>query len=465
MKLKTIVTFLYLLTSIPLFLFFSTSVIVWASFFVNYVFLTALTYYHLIKEPDYSPFLTSFIVFNFLFFLVAPILQISSIGSNGLFPNGFPYSTLDVVSTNFLILFFNICFFLSYIIFKKKYLKKDVNTRCAEDSYIKPLVILVLFILCLLIGVFNYTFLVDEFIRPNWMEVNQSIGSLLIRKKVLFLIPLGAIVLTYRYLSEKKIITTNTTISFLILIALLVLFIVFKNPFTEKRNALGPIYISLIYLFYPKMINSNAKMFLFLFVAMILFFPLLSSLTHVDASFYEIITNPHLVKKYFNERGGILSVFNTLHYDAFANIMATVEYVTQKGYAYGYQLLSGLLFFIPRSIWETKPLSTGQVVGDYLISEHNFQFNNLSNPLVSEGYINFGIIGILIMAIILSYFIVKLLNWLNSTDSLKEIIAFYFAIHLMFLLRGDFTNGFAYFVGTFMGVYLIPKAIIKLLKI
>lgn len=465
MKLKTIVTFLYLLISIPLFLFFHTSIIVWASFFVNYLFLTALTYYHLIKEPDYSPFLTSFIVFSFLFFLVAPILQISSIGSNGVFPNGFPYSTLDVVITNFLILLFNFCFFLTYIIFKKKYLKKDLNTRSAEDSYSKPLAILVLFILCLLIGVFNYDFLVDEFIRPNWMEVNQSIGSLLIRKKVLFLIPLGAIALTYRYLSEKKIITTNTTISFLILIALLVLFIVFKNPFTEKRNALGPIYISLIYLFYPKMINSNAKMFLFLFVAMILFFPLLSSLTHVDASFYEIITKPHLVKKYFIERGGILSVFNTLHYDAFANIMATVEYVTQRGYAYGYQLLSGLLFFIPRSIWETKPLSTGQVVGDYLISEHNFQFNNLSNPLVSEGYINFGIIGVVIMAVLLSYSIVKLLNWLNSTDSLKEIIAFYFAIHLMFLLRGDFTNGFAYFVGTFIGVYWIPKAIIKLLKI
>ena len=197
---------------------------------------------------------------------------------------------------------------------------------------------------------------------------------------------------------------------------------------------------------------------------MILFFPLLSSLTHIDASFYEIITKPQLVNKYLIENGGILNVFNTLHYDAFANIMATIEYVAKFGYSYGYQLLSALLFFIPRSIWTSKPFSTGQVVGDYLIEEHNFEFNNLSNPLVSEGYINFGIIGVLIMAIVLSYFIVKLLKWLNSTDSLKEIIAFYFAIHLMFLLRGDFTNGFAYFIGTFIGVYLIPKAIIKILK-
>jgi hypothetical protein len=384
--------------------------------------------------------------------------------ASGVFPNGLPYSTFDVVSANFLILLFNLSFFLTYIFFKKKYLKKDTTINSNENTYSTPMVILVLFILCLLIGIFNYNFLVEEFIRPNWMAANQSIGSLLIRKKVLFLIPLGAIVITYSYLKEKKIVTKNTTISFLILIILLLLFIVFKNPFTEKRNALGPIYITLIYLFYPKVINSNAKMFLFLFIAMILFFPLLSSLTHIDASFYEIITKPQLVNKYLIENGGILNVFNTLHYDAFANIMATIEYVAKFGYSYGYQLLSALLFFIPRSIWTSKPFSTGQVVGDYLIEEHNFEFNNLSNPLVSEGYINFGIIGVLIMAIVLSYFIVKLLKWLNSKDSLKEIIAFYFAIHLMFLLRGDFTNGFAYFIGTFIGVYLIPKAIIKILK-
>jgi hypothetical protein len=65
------------------------------------------------------------------------------------------------------------------------------------------------------------------------------------------------------------------------------------------------------------------------------------------------------------------------------------------------------------------------------------------------------------MAIALSFAIIKLMQWLNSGDALKEIISFYFAIHLLFLLRGDFTNGYAYFIGTLLGVVVIPKIIEK----
>ena len=466
MKLKTVITFLYLLVSIPLFLFFYTDVIVWISFFINYLILTAIAYYHLNVEKYYSPFLTSYVIFNLLFFFFAPIIQISSIETTDLlFPNGYPFNKWSVVFTNILILIFNIIFFLSYIFFKKRFLSVKTEKTSKENSFTTPLIILVLFTICLLIGLFNYNFLLDEFIRPSWMELNESKASMLLRNKVLFLIPLGGIVITYSYLKEKNTITTNTIISFLILIFLLILLFIFKNPFTEKRNALGPIYITLIYLFYPKLINSNAKMFLFLFVSMILFFPIMSAFTHVEASFGEILAKPQLILNSFVDSGGIVKTFNTLHYDAYANILATVEYVSVTGYSFGYQLLSTLLFFIPRSIWTSKPLSTGEVVGNYLIEEHNFTFNNLSNPMVSEGFINFGIIGVILMALLLSYFIVKFINWLNSYDSLKRIIAFYFALHLIFLLRGDFTNGVVYFIGTFIGVFLIPKIIIKLFRI
>ncbi len=465
MKLKTIVTFLYLLISAPLFLFFYTEAIVWISFFINYLFLTLLAYYHLNLEKNYSPFLSSYIVFNFLFFLVAPIIQISSIETNSLsFPNGYPYNSWDTIYSNFLILFCNIFFILSYIFFKKKYINPIENVKSIESNYSTPVVIFVLFIGCLLIGIFNYNFLIDEYIRASWTQPDRSIGSLLIRKKVLFLIPLGAIVITYKYLKEKKIVTNNTIISLFILASLILLLLIFKNPLTEKRNALGPIYITLIYLFYPKLINSNSKTFLFLFLSMILIFPLMSAFTHLNIPFDEIILKPQLFLNSIIESGSIIKVFGSLHYDAFANIMATVDYVSQNGYSFGYQLLSALFFFIPRSIWISKPLSTGQVVGNHLIDEHGFLFNNLSNPIVSEGYINFGFAGIILMAILLSFFIVKFMNWLNSGDSLNEIIAFYFAIHLMFLLRGDFTNGFVYFIGTMIGVLWIPKMIIKSLK-
>jgi hypothetical protein len=131
---------------------------------------------------------------------------------------------------------------------------------------------------------------------------------------------------------------------------------------------------------------------------MILFFPLMSALTHIDNTFQEILETPKLVLDKFNEQG-FFDTFNTLNYDAFANLMATVDYVSKNDFSFGYQLLSAFLFFIPRSIWPSKPISTGELVGNYLMDDYGFKFNNLSNPMVSEGYINFGLFGVFLMAI------------------------------------------------------------------
>ena len=189
---------------------------------------------------------------------------------------------------------------------------------------------------------------------------------------------------------------------------------------------------------------------------MIVIFPLSAIFTHFRSSLQEIIAKPKLLLDEF-EGGGFAEVFNTIHYDAFINITATIDYVSYEGYSYGNQLLSALLFFVPRSIWENKPLSTGQFIGDHLIYHHGFNYNNLSNPLVSEGYINFGIYGVVAMAFLLALVIVKLLAWLKSDDFSKKIIALYFSIHLLFLLRGDFANGFSYYIGVFIGVYVIER--------
>ena len=157
--------------------------------------------------------------------------------------------------------------------------------------------------------------------------------------------------------------------------------------------------------------------------------------------------------------GGISKAFNTLNYDAFSNITVTIEYVSKYGFSYGYQLLGGLLFFVPRAIWTAKPYSTGQVIGEYLIDDYGFNFSNLSNSIVSESFVNFGIIGVIIVPVILAYFFIKMIKWLNDSNYLKKIMAFYFAMHLIFLLRGDFTNGFSYYIGPLISVVFITKLI------
>jgi hypothetical protein len=300
---------------------------------------------------------------------------------------------------------------------------------------------------------------IDDITRSIYIVKEEPVSSLLIKRKVLFLIPLGGIAITYIYLKQINKLTTNTLVAFFILVALIGILLFFKNPLTEKRNALGPIYITLIYLFRPNWLNSNSKFFLFMFSSMVVIFPIMSTFTHIDASLKEMVVNPKLIVDSFIRFGGITTAFSTLHYDAYANIMATVDYVNVNGLSYGYQLLSALLFFVPRSLWTSKPTSSGELIGNYLIDKYDFGFNNLSNPIVSEGYIDFGLFGLIAMAIVLAYFIIKLMSWLQRADPLKRCIAFYFAVHLMFLLRGDLTSGFSYYIGTFIGVYTIPKLV------
>ena len=466
MKLKTIVTFLYLCISLIAFLSFDTTPIIWSSFFVNFLLITSIAYYHLNIEKAFSPFLTSFIIFNYLFFFLAPVFQISAMNDlNFRFPNDFAFNTSSVVFANLLILIFNIVFIFSYLYFKDKKLGKNKEQATEVNfKYNTPLAILVLLVACVAIAVFNYDYLLKDISESVYIIKDESTSLLLLKKKFLFFTPLGGIVLTLKHLQMTGKINSNTFFVVLSLVIFIVLLFFFKNIFTEKRNTLGPIYIALIYLFFPKLLNSNAKFFLFMFLSMVIIFPLSSTLTHIDASLEQIFVKPSLIYESFLRFGTISGAFESLHYDAFSNIMATVEYVKLYGLSWGYQLLGVCLFFVPRSLWTTKPLSTGELIGNHLFDTTPRNFTNLSNSVVSEGFINFGFIGIVVLAIVLAYFIVKFIIWHRSEDCLKQFIAFYFAVHLMFLLRGDLTNGFSYFIGPLLSVVFLPKLLIRFIK-
>ena len=466
MKLKTIVTFLYLCISLIAFLSFDTTPIIWSSFFVNFLLITSIAYYHLNIEKTFSPFLTSFIIFNYLFFFLAPVFQISAMNDlNFRFPNDFAFSTSSVVFANLLILIFNIVFIFSYLYFKDKKLGKSKEQATEVNfKYNTPLAILVLLVVCVAIAVFNYDYLLKDISESVYIIKDESTSLLLLKKKFLFFTPLGGIVLTLKHLQMADKINSNTFFVVFSLVIFIVLLFFFKNIFTEKRNTLGPIYIALIYLFFPKLLNSNAKFFLFMFLSMVIIFPLSSTLTHIDASLEQIFVKPSLIYESFLRFGTISGAFESLHYDAFSNIMATVEYVKLYGLSWGYQLLGVCLFFVPRSLWTTKPLSTGELIGNHLFDTTPRNFTNLSNSVVSEGFINFGFIGIVVLAIVLAYFIIKFIIWHRSEDCLKQFIAFYFAVHLMFLLRGDLTNGFSYFIGPLLSVVFLPKLLIRFIK-
>jgi hypothetical protein len=462
-RLRDILLLFYIGISFILFATFKADTIVWVSFLVNFFAISIITYHHLYIERYFSPFISAYIVFNYLFLLLAPMIQIGGFDEKSqLFANNFPYTVGLTVETNILIFLFHSVFFFFYLFYKKKSSKALKEIKPYVNKPVLPLTIVVLFFVSIVVFLISYNFIMDEISRPNWEKSTYSVSSLLLYKKVLFLIPLGAIILSFQYLRNNKKITKNTLYIIILLGLLSLLLFWFKNPLTEKRNALGPIYITLIFLFTPKLLNSNTKTLSFLFFSMIVLFPLVQIFTHVEYSLQEILDNPEYITREFNAESFSL-MFNTLNYDAFSNISVILDYVSVHGLSYGYQLLGGILFFIPRGLWSTKPLSSGLLVGEYVIEDYGFHFNNLSNPLISEGYLNFGYFGVILMALLLGFFIVRFLIWFRQNNYLKKILAFYFAIHLIFFLRGDFTNGFAYFIGTMAGVILIPRLINKFL--
>jgi hypothetical protein len=451
--------------NIALFATFDGALDLWMSFFASTLILTFILIYHLFVEKVYSPFISAFIVFTFLFFVVAPMVQINSfVGENPAFANNFPYNKGPAIYTNVLISIFNIVFFAAYVFFKNVKGMHRVPQLTKSSRQLTPLLIVSLTIFTLLIFVGSLGFVFDELSRPAWQRSGSSVGAFLLWKKVLFLVPFAGLILCFHYFrgcSKKNIINIVTIASVFLVFGLILLW--FKNPLVEKRNALGPMYISILFLLVPRLFNTNIKTLFFLFFTMIVAFPLSAILTHSEASFQEILENPSVLLDHM-KGGGIASAFNTLNYDAFSNIIATMDYVQQYGFSLGNQLLSAYLFFVPRGFWEDKPISTGQLVGEHLIDNYEFTYSNLSNPLVSEGYINFGVFGVIVGAVLLSFVITRAIAWLKSDDYLKKIMAFYLAIHLIFLLRGDFTNGFSYYIGALAGVIVIPKLIELMLK-
>ncbi|WP_370248084.1 hypothetical protein [Nocardioides sp.] len=86
-------------------------------------------------------------------------------------------------------------------------------------------------------------------------------------------------------------------------------------------------------------------------------------------------------------------------FDSFAQLANTITYVTAQGVTAGNQLLGVVFFWVPRSVWASKPVDTGVLVGEF----RGYRFTNLSAPVWAEAYINFGTLGVCAALLALGY--------------------------------------------------------------
>ena len=452
---------IFCLTFLLLFLFLDIPFLLILSFGLNFTFLSIITYYNISLEKKFSPFIGVFVVFNLLFFIVAPLIQIDTIVTQGIeggsFIQKFPFTQSSCIRANLYILLFNVIFFISYLSFSKNMLKFKWHYKVSYRNV--PLILVILATLTFFIIIFNFQTILFQYQNEFYKEAEQTtVANYLLVQKFLFFIPLAGVVLSCFYLKFNTIKNWNHWIVLCLLIFFVFTTFFLKNPLTEKRNTLGPIYITMIFLFFRNSLNSNFKVVRFMFIVMVLIFPLLTIFTHSRNTLSQMLTRPNILVENIKLLH-VTDAFNSLHYDAYPNFLATIDFCDNKPVVYGEQLGPTFLFFVPRSIWHSKPEVTGFKIGNYLMERYGFDFNNLSNPYISEGYINFGLLGIILFAVILAAIFVRLSNWLTGDDFLKTIFSFYFAIYLMYFLRGDLANGFAFIIATYLAIVVFPKVL------
>ncbi len=135
-------------------------------------------------------------------------------------------------------------------------------------------------------------------------------------------------------------------------------------------------------------------------------------------------------------------------YDAWSSLCRTMQYTAEHGSTKGRQLTAVALFYVPRSVWPTKPVGSGAFLFDQL----NLGFNNVACTFLAEGYINFGLAGSLVFAAVMALLIARYDGWYwrrggRVRFTLPRLFYMVCVGMLFFILRGDLLSSFAYTVG------------------
>src|SRR5215207_1295507 len=195
------------------------------------------------------------------------------------------------------------------------------------------------------------------------------------------------------------------------------------NPIGNARYTSGTVYLAVLASLGLVATRPRFRAMCAGFVAsLVLLFPLADAYRYsTTASFKE--TDP-------------VAALTTGDFDAFAQVVNTVQYVELHGITYGYQALGPLVFWIPRDVWPAKPIDTGIL----LANSRGYDFTNLSAPLWTELFINGGwgalLVGMFVFGMLIRRWdsgIMQALERAPTPGLLACILPFY----LLILLRGS----------------------------
>lgn len=223
-------------------------------------------------------------------------------------------------------------------------------------------------------------------------------------------------------------------------------------PTGLSRNAMAAFYGGLIIITIKS--TRQGRWFSFALIASLIFlFPAMDVFR--DSNDFNNSNAWELFENEFN------TTYLTGDYDAYTMFIGVQQYVKQFDFSFGKQLLGALLFFVPRSIWSSKPTGTGHMIARELL--HN-SFTNVSAPLVGEFFINFGVVGIICFGLLLGALSRKFDEKYWATDHPLESLKIIYPVAMFqffFLQRGDLMSSFAYLVGKIVMGFVLCFFVIK----
>ena len=403
------------------------------SIFLSFLFPFLYVVIALIKEKHAVSFRSFFYIFALFFYSIAAFVQFFE-----------PLGGYTVTPQTFFEI--NIILFFCYIIYDLIYFsgkKVSANTEPPklDDSTVPRLKRQGVFVLLMFITLYGvYMLYSNGFSLSNLLfrggdsetervESVQSAGLLI----NIFRISFSLVAFSFLCFTKSKLLKC-VGVGYLLF---------FAAPTATARYFAAASYVPVVLILYPKFIYSKWLFKTAMAGGVLLVFPLLDMFRHVET-----------------ENFRPWDMFSRLHFDSYISF----AYVYEKEFiTYGYQLLGSIFFWVPRSMWKTKPMGSGHTIAEM---DNLFNgFTNISMNFLGEGYINFGFCGIFLFLIFLAFISKKMdyTFWVKYQGDYRNTFSlyyFYFLSMMFFFMRGDLMSGTAYTVG----ILFVSTVIQKILK-
>lgn len=373
----------------------------------------------------------TFWLYTYIFLGLSAFLQTAA----DIFPWPDHYSTYEIAEAHLLVIVGIIAFDFGYRVCLKsaKYpvpRSKPVRTLARRRIYILSLLGLMVSVYATIKLGGLATLFLNRNARFALLSESHGIAAISIYNSLAKTVPYTLLIIAaaYRMRESQQRLIFNALVTILALLTLIE-----NNPIATARFQVGTILLGVYFVAPWKPYKAKLAVYA-LILGLVLVFPY--------ADLFRASNNASLsdrIQKYENR----FPLATKVDYDSFQQIVNGIRMVERDGFEYGKQLLGATFFWVPRSVWTTKPEPTGPLIAE----RNSYTFTNLSAPLWIEFYVDGGWILVLVGFAAYGY-VVRRLDYARQGATSRTAPAYVFATiysgYQIFLLRGSLLPAVAY---------------------